>query len=716
MTPRDPDGPLYLGWEYATPWPDPGPPPRRPVPPPRQPVSADWLAAQRREESLIDRPLRIVVAVALALALVLGACVAGGLLRVLVAAPTIAVLLLAAAAAGYAIWQGKRVLRDRIEDERQRAGRLRADQESRHFAGQAEHARLVSRWQRQRSAFETQKRWYGVPVPAGIDRVDVAGGTLSGWSALLTMVAAGRLATGGEVTVIDLSGGAVAADLVDLSIAAGGVDPAVWVLPRDLPRLDLAASLAPGELADVLALSVSVAEERSSARELAVDSAILDRVIGALDESGPISLGRLAAGLRALAQVGDPRADVTAGLITEREAAKIGAIYGQGATDRVVLERALGIEAQLGKLAEAGREPSARPRGRLRVIAVDQRASALSARLLGGFVITTLTHLVGRLPAGGGPASWRHTLIVLGAERLRDDVLDRLTDACETTRSGLVLAYRSVPPPVRQRIGRGNAAVAFMRLGNAEEAKAASEQIGAEHRFVVSQLTETVGTSVTDTVGASYTSTVGDSASAASSTSDSSSTSDGSGYSQAGGAGVTPFGGGRSRSGQTGTSHGTSESVSLTEGISTSTAWGVTTSRATGDSDSLARSLQRSRELLVEPSELQRLPTTAMIVSYAAPGGRRVLLADANPAIGGLGVSTLTALNEISELAAADAGIPVNGVGGWPAAAPERAAAPESASAGPNLGPPPARPDWRRRRKLTRPSRRPGRSCRAAGR
>ena len=331
LTPLDPDQRLHLGWEYATPCPDPGPPPRRPAPPPREPMPADWLAAQRREERLINRPLKIIVAVAAGVALALGACVAGGLLRPVVAAPTIAVFLAAAALAGYAIWQGERVLRGRIEAERQRVERLRADQESRHFAGQEEHARLVSQWQRQRSAFETQKRWYGVPVPAEIDRVDVAGGTLSGWSALLTMVAAGRLATGGEVTVIDLSGGAVAADLVELSIAAGGVDPAVWVLPLDLPRLDLAAALAPGELADVLALSVSVAEERTSARELAVDSSILDRVIGALDDSGPTPLARVAAALRALAQVGDLRADVAAGLITEREAAKIAALYGQGA-------------------------------------------------------------------------------------------------------------------------------------------------------------------------------------------------------------------------------------------------------------------------------------------------------------------------------------------------------------------------------------------------
>jgi hypothetical protein len=72
----------------------------------------------------------------------------------------------------------------------------------------------------------------------------------------------------------------------------------------------------------------------------------------------------------------------------------------------------------------------------------------------------------------------------------------------------------------------------------------------------------------------------------------------------------------------------------------------VSTSRATGDSESLARSLQRSRELVVEPSELQRLPVTAMIVSYGAGAGRRVLLADANPAIGALPVATLAPLAE----------------------------------------------------------------------
>jgi hypothetical protein len=58
--------------------------------------------------------------------------------------------------------------------------------------------------------------------------------------------------------------------------------------------------------------------------------------------------------------------------------------------------------------------------------------------------------------------------------------------------------------------------------------------------------------------------------------------------------------------------------------------------------------MQRSREFVVEPSELQRLPVTAMIVSHGVGADRRVLLADANPAIGALPVATLTPLIEPS--------------------------------------------------------------------
>lgn len=681
--PRPPPDRLYLGWQYATPQPDPGPPPRRPVPPEREQLSTEWLAAQRREEKSISKPLRLACAAAAVVAVALLISTAAGWLRAVVAVPAIAACVVVAGLTGYAVWQGQRALRVRIAAERRRVEAFRADQESQLFSWQAEHARQVADWQRRQFAYESQKRWYAVSLPAGIDRVDVAGGTLAGWSAFVTMTAAHRLAAGGEVTVLDLSGGATAADLV--SVARGcGIDPAVWVLPHDLPRLDLTASLGSEELADVLALAVSVAEDSGSTASLALDSSIVARLMGVLGDGAP--LARLVAALRALAQVGDPRTDLAAGLLTEDEAGQVSTLFGQGATDRVVLERALVIESQLRKLAATGSDPVTLPRSALRVVALDKRVGVLSAKILGSFVVTALTHVLGSA-APGRP--WEHTLLLLGAERLRDDVLDRLTDTCENARSGLVLGYRSIPSAVRQRIGRGNAAVAFMRLGNAEDAKAASEQIGTEHRFVLSQLTETVGTSVTDTAGVSYTSTVGGSVSVAASSSDSDSLSRGKGHSRSAESSFLPFGGtSRSRSGETSRSRGTTESTSVTAGISTSTAWGASTTVAAGDSQSLAQSLQRSREFLVEASELQRLPATAMIVSYATAAGRQVFLADANPAIGGLAAATMTPLAEAGRFRATAPGeqpVPGSGLAGEPGR-------PQ-----PNLGPPSARLDWRKR-------------------
>ena len=84
-------------------------------------------------------------------------------------------------------------------------------------------------------------------LPAEIDRVDVAGGTLAGWSALLTMIAAPRLGAGGDVTVLDLTEGASRTDLLAVA-RRSGITPLVWVMPGDLPRLDLGTGLAPGRL------------------------------------------------------------------------------------------------------------------------------------------------------------------------------------------------------------------------------------------------------------------------------------------------------------------------------------------------------------------------------------------------------------------------------------------------------------------------------------
>jgi hypothetical protein len=505
---------LCLGWQWAMPYPEPGPPPRRPTPSDPERLAADWAASQRREERLLNRPLRVALIAAVAIAAVAVVLAVAGWLAALVAGLVVVCCVLIGGASGYAIWQGERALRCRLADERGRVGRLRATQEGRLFAQQAQHASQVRQWQALRAAYLHQKRWYAVCAPSGTRRADVAGGTLAGWSALLTTAGAHRLAAGGQVTVLDLSGGSVALDLIAFA-RTSGVEPLVSMLPGDPVRLN------------------------------------------------PVGAG------------------------------------------------------------SAGPPP---PRSPLRVLALDQHAE-VHDRAFDNYLAVILAQLPGDARRG---SPWQHTLFVFGADRLRGDVIDRLCDACDAAGTGLVLAYHAMPAGVRQRLGRGNAVLAFMRPASAEDAKEISKQLGTEHHLVIGQLTEMAGSLVDD-------STAG---------------------------------------------------------------WGKATAAAVADDD--AQDAQRAREFTVGQHELQRLPASAMIVSYPSPAGRQAAMVDANPGIGGLGFATMLTLEEFLAL---PPWVPDPAAAAEAPAAPQagkRRAVPQSWRAGdnrppPNLGPPPSRLDWRKR-------------------
>jgi hypothetical protein len=590
----------------------------------------------------------------------------------------LAVSVPAGAAAWRAVRRGTRDLRARIEAEQARLAKIRAVQQGRLAARQEQHASQFRAWQERQAAFERQPQWYAVTLPAGIDRIDVAGGTLAGWSALLTTIALPRLSSGGEVTVLDLTEGGVGTDLIAVA-RQSGISPLVWVLPADMPRLDLGAGLGREALADLLAAAAASGEPGAEA-DLAKDTAILDRVLGVLRAEPAIA--QVTAALRALGQIGDPRADLRGGLLTGPQLEQLGTLFGRGVADRVVIERAWALEARLRKLEQLGSAAVTLPRSRLRVAWLDRRSGAVGSKVLGTYLTVALAHMLRQAPAASPARRWQRTVCLLGAERLTGDVIDRITDACELSGTGLVLAYRSVPDPVAQRLGRGNAAVAFMRLGNARDAKVASEQIGTEHRFVLSQFTETVGSAVSDTAGDSYTSTTG----TADSLADSVSVTETAGRSRSKGrsrpGGFAPFGdftGQVSRDASY--SSGTSGSRSISAGISSSTSWGLSTSQAVTANTALTRTGQRSREFLVEPHELQQLPPSAVIVAATPGGQRRVVLADANPGIFALRPVTLLGLDD-EAAGPASAARP-----GLPGRAADLAA--------PNLGPPPERLDWR---------------------
>lgn len=678
---------VCVGWQYAPLLADPGPAPARPVI--TLPVSLDpgWVRAQREIYRALARPARFGgTACAGAVAGVAATWLMG------LESGWLAVCAALAAAGGtagcaWSVWCGRRRLEAVIDSERRRVAAVGAAQARQLAVRQRNHASGYRAWQRRRARFERQPLWFAVPVPAGVDRVDVAGGTLSGWSALVTTVAVPRLGAGGEVTVVDLTEGAVASDLSGLAVGSG-LRPLVWVLPGDLPSLDLGTGLGPAALADVLALAASASgqaggaggaggggwasDPASAERALAdqsADCALLERVLDVLGSDPPIA--RLNAALRALADMGDPREDVARGVITAAQLERVRTLFGRSASERLVLERAWLLESKLRRLDRLGVADAPARASRLRVVSLDRGSGVISNRMLGTFVVAALTHMLRQarsaaLAAGpGDPAQrsewarrderarrrepWEHTVFLMGADRLAGDVLDRLIDACEASRTGLVLAYRSIPAGVRARLGRGNAALAFMRLGNGDDAKVASELIGSEHRFVIGQLTDTVGTSITATRGDQYTSTVGNSESVADTVSVSQSRggSQGRGRSRQGRSG--PFGDfGRSTTVDRNYSVAESGSLSLTAGINSGTSWGLSTSKALGENASLGRTAQRSREFLVEPDELQRLPVTAAIVSYPAQAGRTVVLADTNPAIMTLPGGTVRGIDELS--------------------------------------------------------------------
>ncbi|MFB9253681.1 hypothetical protein ACFFWE_36105 [Sphaerisporangium melleum] len=631
---------IYLGWQYAMLFPDPGPPPKRPSPveitgEPAQ-VDPAWVRRERLQEDMLNRPLKIVgVFMGLLALIILGLGVAEIMASSFVAVG-LAVTGGIAAVCGYAVHQGERALRSRIREREAKAGREREQREHDLARAQQEHAARYREWAAKKERYDKQLTWYAVAVPDEIDRIDVAGGTLPGWSALITLLGATRLYTGGHLTVLDLSEGAIAKDLIELA-RRGGDDPLVWVLPTDLPRLDLGATLPPEAFADVLAHVVSVSEEHRTTRDLSFDNAILERVLEVLGENATIN--QVTAALRALAQVGDPRDDLRYGLLTATQLERIGTLFGRGVTDRVVIERAWALESQLRKLETLGSEAVRLPPARLRVVSMDRQAGVFGNRVLGTYVATALTHILRRSPASERP--WYHTIIVAGADKLRGDVLDRLMDACETSQTGLVLTYRSLTPTVRERLGRGHAAVAFMRLGNAEDARVASEHMGTEHRLELAQLTETMGPAA-DGLNGSYTSTVGDDA--------------------------VPAGPGGEDKGED----------DLKEGITESTEWGRRASKAMGEE----RVLQRSREFLIEPHQLQQLPTTSVIVTHATAEGRQVRLADANPAILTFPKTTLGEFEEVRRvmLGPAEPEPALDRSDPFPA----------------NLGPPPERLDWRK--------------------
>ncbi|CAM3908501.1 hypothetical protein [Nocardiopsis rhodophaea] len=667
-------GLTYIGWRHELLVPDPGPAPRRPAPPESVAITEEWRAAQWRHEARTNRPLTALLAL---LALVAVVCVGLWPMRILPGLVALGLCLACLAMAVpivVALLQSRQAMAERLRREEARLAeeqeRLDAEQRER----LEEHARQYAEWQTRQRAFEAQPRWYGVRVPENAGTMVVAGGTDAGWSALLTTIGASRLRSGRDLTVVDLSGRALARDLMAL-VKRCGITPRIRVLPAGLQRLHLGTDLDGAQRARILS---SVASALGPKADIDIDEMLLLQI---LEVVGPgASVSAVIGGLRALADPGEGaavRSDPALMLLSPEQRAEVRARCG---ADRSVMERAWELERHIAPFEGIGTRCGDEPYAQIKVIATDRAAGDVSTRAYGTYAVAALRELLELRSRGPhnerrAPRPWANTIVVCGADVLPAAEIDRLIGAASWSGVGLVLMIREVGERTAHRLAapgvfpvlmrqptsasaaRAASWLATGRVAASAAAGAAAEKAGVGeagdvealaasngHRVAVRlrmhQLTEVIGEALNDTVGGGYVAEDSEGVTAPVPV-------------RTAAPPVTP--------------------LNLAKNMRVATAWGRATTQAAeiGETDGTGP----VSDYQLDPHGLRTLPPTAMVV----PGDAGPVLTDANPGILTLPTATLSTVEESR---------------GEPA----RPLAPPTADPGaahPNVGPPPERLDWR---------------------
>ncbi|MYT11153.1 MULTISPECIES: hypothetical protein [unclassified Streptomyces] len=419
-------------------------------------------------------------------------------------------------------------------------------------------------------------RWFPVHLASRPRRIDVYGGTADGWASLLVTLGASLLANAKGLWLLDLSHQTVGRELAALADTRGMPVARVELPSASVPP-DLSWELPADELAEVLAEALSTLRPEGTDIDLrATDASILHAVLERLDE--PVTFGRIASGLEVLLRVHEPDHGPEPLATTELDRLTA-AIDVVGQSDRVQNELRFVYDVTR-LLARAEPSPVTLPApnqwlipGRLTILSthdVNERRKDVMDRVLFFLVLHQLRR--GRIPADAG------TLVIAGAEHLGRSALEAMARQARIAGVRLVLLMTHVREDIRQLLGGQDSATVLMRLGNAEEAKAAADFIGQGHKFVMNQLTRQVGESQSKGRSHSY------------------------------GGGASQFGG-------------------------WSTSWQNSVDSSTTDSVTRGETVSRVYEFTVEPTQIQSLPPTGLILIETGPQSRRVLFGDCNPAI-----------------------------------------------------------------------------------
>ncbi|MET7502948.1 hypothetical protein [Streptomyces microflavus] len=482
-----------------------------------------------------------------------------------------------------------------------------------------EYQDRVAAWQLVIAGHDAQQRllaagvdiWYPLRLESRPSRIDVFGGTGNGWASLLTTVCGPLLGAGQAVLVLDFSQQSVALELAVLA-AHRDVPVAHAPLPAATVTADLLAGSTPEELGECLAEALQSMRPDGAEVDLhTIDADLIETTARAL--AAPVTYARLAAGLRVLLRIYEPGED-GGPLSTDEVTALTRAIdlVGQGERVQNELRYVRGLMESMAKApAQAGvlADPTAlwQP-GQLAVLATDdlvERRKDLTDRIAFFQLLHQLRQR--RFTAGGG------MLVIAGADRLGRNALESMARQARSAGIRLMLLFEHLREDTVKIVGGSDSATVLMRIGNGNEARDAAQFVGQGYKFLVNQLTKQVGETLTEGRGSSYGEQDGES------------TSHGANK-----------GGSLSHSGFLNSTSGRSWGTSKTFTTSLSRSWQETVNTSTARSTTHGENLSRVYEFTVEPTQLQALPTTGMVVVEAGPSGRRVVFADCNPGITGL--------------------------------------------------------------------------------
>jgi len=451
---------------------------------------------------------------------------------------------------------------------------------------QQEYAQAYAAWdsrrqwhdQQQQQAVDAMYEWSAASPPAGTRRVDIIGGTTYGWEAVLTVFGGSLLATRGHMTLVDFTGEALCGELIQLAAAT---DRTVLThrMPSQLAQLDLVGALEPNELVDCLVEAMYGDAQGSSRAERSQDSMLLREVCGIL--APDLSMARLLAALRVLT---DRPVQAT---LTAEESDRLLDLQPDESR-RQMHQHLRRIEAFLHPLETMG---SAATPGTadLTCLIADSDGRNAQNELLKDLLVQWLARQVRResVPMG--------SLVLIGADEVHHRSIEKLSTLCERRGIRLVLLFAHLREESLHTIGGGE--VALMRLGNHQEATQAADFIGKGHKFVLSQLTRTLGGNDTHTLADTY----------------------GESETHGGSSGTSRSGLDFSR--QSGTNWSKTRNWSQTESVAKGTNW------------SDAQSVQRVYEYAVEPRVLQDLPEYAMIMVKGEGRGSVVQAVEVDPGI-----------------------------------------------------------------------------------